>query len=289
MTEIASHDPQQRSDPYFLARDNAQSRILEAARQLELWGGILLCARHDDASVTTQVRELRRELRSINKTIDGLASTVKLVATQAATLRAGDRGKGVGAGAGSVKFRHIDAAELEDRREFVRRSRTDVERLEANIAAQLKEQARRNANGRESGGLAVGQLDGIAPFDPREKERKRRKKKKKKKKEKGGKDHDARAQLQKRLADEEAEQDLEQLLAAVTHMGDAAKEIGNELADHNYILNQMDSDATYAQLAVGKLNRGIHQILTTQSNAPVYVIIALTLTLVVLIVLIIML
>ena len=80
---------------------------------------------------------------------------------------------------------------------------------------------------------------------------------------------------------------MELLLTAVTHIGAAAKNIGDELNDHNTLLEEMDLNATHAMASMGRLNKGVAKILSSDSNASLYIIIALTLMLVVLIALVI--
>ena len=257
----------EKSDPYFHARDRAQQRLVEAVHQLELWGGIIGATSRGDTAVQAQVREMRHELRSIGKAVDGLESTVALVERLAA-----------GSDENGAKFRHIDGAEVEARRAFIHKSRAELAGLTASIEAALEDDGKQGRPRNRMSGLKGAIASKLSSAADRRREKKKAKRKR-----------DERRQQQQQLAEEEKERDLEQLLAAVTHMGDAAKTIGSELTDQNTILTAMDRDASYASVAVKRLNKGINKILTTDSSAPVYVIIALTLVLVTLFVLIILL
>ena len=154
------------SDPYFHARDRAQQRLVEAVHQLELWGGIIGATSRGDTAVQAQVREMRHELRSIGKAVDGLESTVALVERLAA-----------GSDENGAKFRHIDGAEVEARRAFIHKSRAELAGLTASIEAALEDDGKQGRPRNRMSGLKGAIASKLSSAADRRREKKKAKRK----------------------------------------------------------------------------------------------------------------
>lgn len=200
--------------------------------------------------------DICRELRAISAAIDALARTIDAVERREVRAAA---------------MQHIDSIELSIRKAFVRDSRQQIQRIEAVVQGRLLVAQKDWQRGGGSRSASAQRGGGSTSQRARE----------------GGRG--VGAQTQARLFQQQQhDADLDTLLTAVTDMGNAAKQIGSELDDHNDILSEMDRDATYADLAVGKLNRGVAQILKNGTSClSLWVIVALTATLIVLILLVI--
>ena len=259
------------SDPFYTARDDAQYRLFEATRRVGAWEAEIqtVSTVRDSRAAVAEGTAIDRELGAIKKALDQLERTVHAVVK---IQRAG--------GARASALQHIDSIELSIRRSFVSDARQEVQRMDCIVQKRLaetqKEWNRGSGGGRcdnrsrGGGGHPAGRGAASAQRG-------------------GARSEGGGRTLQARLYQEQQqEEDLETLLDAVNHMGNAARLIGGELDSHNVILGEMDRNATYADMAVGKLNKGVHQILNNGNGClSLWVIVALTATLIVLILLVI--
>ena len=260
------------SDPFYTARDDAQYRLFEATRRVGAWEAKILTVSstvRDSRAAVAEGTAIDRELRAIKKALDQLERTVQAVVK---IQRDG--------GARAFALQHIDSIELSIRKSFVSDARQEVQRMDSIVATRLAETQKewnRGSGGRRDDGRSSGGGGHPAGCDAASAQRG------------GARSEGGGRSLQARLYQEQQqEEDLETLLDAVNHMGNAARLIGGELDSHNVILGEMDRDATYADMAVGKLNKGVQQILNNSNGClSLWVIVALTATLIVLILLVI--
>ena len=253
-------------DPFFLVRDEVTARLLAARREQDFLRREAKDERSDSGAADAALRSLQREIEGAEFCIDELHAAMRKVAQDPARFK-------------------LDPHEVESRQGFVTDSRKECEELRAfmeetaadqaaaaSAAAQRRAEAKRRSAeaGHRNGGKAGGAASAGAGNGDLEE---------------GAAYADEQMQHQQRLIERQDDQ-LDDLHAAVSRVGQMGRTIGEELGSQAEMLNDLDSHMDSTQARMRSATKKIKKLIEKSRGCQLGIIVFLLVILILLMVLI---